>query len=366
MFDVALGGVASALAFAQRPEAVIDPVSAPELVPDSPAVQGPITAPEDVVLEARDLVKHFTFRRGFLGRSRRVVRAVDGVCFQVRRGRTLGLVGESGCGKTTVGRVLVRLEDPTAGELRFGGVDVAGLRGADVKAYRTRVQMVFQDPSASLDPKMRVGESIAEPMFLQRWTGAVREERTASLLDRVGLHSSLAARYPHELSGGQRQRVGIARALTLEPEVIVADEPTSALDVSVRAQVINLLRDLQAELGIAYLYISHDLSTVRYVSDEVAVMYLGQIVERAPSEELFVAPLHPYTRALLDAVPVPDPAAESQRTVMLLEGEVPDPTNPPSGCRFHTRCPLAIARCAEEVPAFRAVAPAREVACHLV
>jgi oligopeptide/dipeptide ABC transporter ATP-binding protein len=261
---------------------------------------------------------------------------------------------------------MVRLEDPTGGELRYRGDDVARLRGAAVKAYRTRVQMVFQDPSASLDPKMRVGESIGEPMYLQGWSASSRSDRTSALLERVGLHPSLAMRYPHELSGGQRQRIGIARALALEPEVIVQDEPTSALDVSVRAQVINLLRDLQSDLGLAYIFISHDLSTVRYVSDEVAVMYLGQIVEKAPSEDLFQRPLHPYTRALLDAVPIPDPVAESRRQVMLLEGEVPDPTNPPAGCRFHTRCPLATARCAEEAPLLRRMTPEREVACHLV
>ena len=325
-----------------------------------------ITRSDDVLLEARDLVKHFATRRGLLGRQRRVVRAVDGVSFTLRRGKTLGVVGESGCGKTTMGRVILRLEDPTAGELRFNGVDVANLRGAEVKGYRSRVQMVFQDPSSSLDPKMRVGESVGEPLFLHGWPGAARDERVAGLLDRVGLNPSAASRYPHEVSGGQRQRVGIARALALEPEVIVADEPTSALDVSVRAQVINLLRDLQADLGIAYIFISHDLSTVRHVSDEVAVMYLGQIVERAPSEELFREPLHPYTRALLDAVPIPDPVAEAQRATVVLEGEVPDPANPPTGCRFHTRCPLATVRCAEEAPLLRAVSARREVACHLV
>ncbi len=330
------------------------------------AVAPPPDVADDVVLEAVDLKKHFTFRRGFLGRRRHVVRAVDGVSFTLRHRKTLGVVGESGCGKTTMGRVILRLEDPTAGELRFNGVDVAKLRGAEVKGYRSRVQMVFQDPSASLDPKMRIGESIGEPLFLHGWPGPARAERVDELLDRVGLHPSLASRYPHEVSGGQRQRVGIARALALAPEVIVADEPTSALDVSVRAQVINLLRDLQADLGIAYIFISHDLSTVRHVSDEVAVMYFGQIVERAPSDELFRQPLHPYTKALLDAVPIPHPVAEAQRAGVVLEGEVPDPTNPPAGCRFHTRCPLATARCAVEAPMLRAVATDREVACHLV
>ncbi|MEA2642909.1 MAG: peptide/nickel transport system ATP-binding protein [Chloroflexota bacterium] len=318
------------------------------------------------VLEARDLVKHFSSGRGFLGRKRHVVHAVDGVSFKLSRGRTLGLVGESGCGKTTTGRVILGLEEPTAGEIRFDGVDVTRLRGAEAKRYRNRVQMVFQDPSASLDPKMRVGESVAEPLFLHGWEAGARAERVANLLDRVGLDPSLGSRYAHQLSGGQRQRVGIARALALEPEVIIADEPTSALDVSVRAQVINLLKDLQAELGVAYVFISHDLSTVRYVSDEVAVMYLGQIVERAPSEELFSQPLHPYTQALLDAVPIPDPRAEAQRHVMLLEGDVPDPAAPPSGCRFHTRCPFATADCAAIEPVLRAVAPGREVACHMV
>jgi len=326
----------------------------------------PTTETTKTVLEARDLVKHFASRNGLLGRNKRVVRAVDGISFKLERGKTLGLVGESGCGKTTTGRVILRLEEPTAGELRFNGVDVAKFQGADVKAYRKRVQMVFQDPSASLDPKMRVGESVGEPLYLHGWLAAERAERVASLLDRVGMDPSLGARYPHQLSGGQRQRVGVARALALDPEVIIADEPTSALDVSVRAQVINLLKDLQTELGIAYVFISHDLSTVRHVSDDVAVMYLGQIVESAPSEELFREPLHPYTKALLDAVPIPDPQAESQRQITLLEGDVPDPAAPPAGCRFHTRCPLATPRCVAEPPALRSVSPGRHVACHLV
>lgn len=325
-----------------------------------------LAADDDIVVEARGVAKHFALKRGWLDRHPRYVKAVDGIDFTLRRGKTLGLVGESGCGKTTTGRLILRLEDPTEGEMWFNGVDVAHLKGSRLKWYRSRVQMVFQDPFTSLDPKMRVGESVAEPLFIHGSSIAERQERVDYLLQEVGLDPTLGRRYPHQLSGGQRQRVGIARALSLGPDVIIADEPTSALDVSVRAQVINLLKDLQQELGMSYVYISHDLSTVRYISDDVAVMYLGQIVERAPAEELFREPLHPYTKALMAAVPVPDPKTEAKRQVVLLEGEVPNPANPPSGCRFHTRCPVAVARCKEDAPALRTLDRGRAVACHLV
>jgi oligopeptide/dipeptide ABC transporter ATP-binding protein len=331
--------------------------AAPKSAPDAP------TSP--VPLEARGLAKYFPLSGRRFRRPLGYVRAVDGVDFSLHEGRTLGLVGESGCGKTTTGRLVLRLEAPSAGRILINGVDIAHLEGSALKKYRSRVQMIFQDPFSSLDPKMRLGEAIAEPLFIHGWSAADRRDRVAELLEQVGLDRSMATRYPHQISGGQRQRVGIARALALAPDIIVADEPTSALDVSVRAQVINLLKELQDRLSISYIYISHDLSTVRYISHTVAVMYLGQIVERAPAEELFREPLHPYTTALMAAVPVPDPMVEAQRKVVLLEGEVPSPADPPLGCRFHTRCPLATARCREEMPVLRRVTPDREVACHL-
>lgn len=328
---------------------------------EQPAVSGP----GPVVLEVENLSKHFAKPGGLFRGPGRTVRAVDGISFSVRKGETLGIVGESGCGKTTTGRMIVHLEEPTGGAIRLDGQDVTRLGKADFERYRRRVQMVFQDATSSLDGKMRVGDCISEPLDTRgEGSRAERQARVIELLTLVGMPSEMATRYPHQLSGGQRQRVGIARALALSPELIVADEPTSALDVSVRAQVVNLLRDLQQEFALSYIFISHDLSTVRYISHQVAVMYLGQIVEMGPSDAIFKGPAHPYARALLAAVPVPDPKLEAQREVLLLEGDLPSPANPPSGCRFNTRCPLATARCREEAPLLRLVESGHEVACH--
>ena len=318
-----------------------------------------------VVLEVEQLSKHFSKAGGLFRGPGRTVRAVDGVSFSVRKGETLGIVGESGCGKTTTGRMIVHLEEPTGGTIRLDGEDVTHLARTDLDRYRRRVQMVFQDATSSLDAKMRVGDCISEPLDTRgEGSRAERQARVRELLGLVGMASEMADRYPHQLSGGQRQRVGIARALSLSPELIVADEPTSALDVSVRAQVVNLLRDLQDEFALSYIFISHDLSTVRYISHDVAVMYLGRIVESGPAESLFAHPAHPYTRALLAAVPVPGPKLEAQREVLLLEGDLPSPANPPSGCRFNTRCPIATPRCREEEPLLRIVESGHEVACH--
>ena len=319
------------------------------------------------LLDVRGLKKHFVSSSVFKWKQRSVLRAVDGVDFKLEAGKTLGLVGESGCGKTTTGRMLLRLEEPTDGAIMIDGQDIQQLGGKQLKLYRRRVQMIFQDPYMSLDPRLSIRDSVSEPMDVQGvGTRKDRRDRVSWLLERVGLSAEMGSRLPSQLSGGQRQRVGVARALALNPSIIVADEPTSALDVSVRAQVINLLKDIQTDMNLSYVFISHDLSTVRHISDDIAVMYLGKIVERGKAEDLFDHPMHPYTQALLSAVPVPDPVKEAQREVHLLEGELPSPSNPPSGCRFRTRCPLAIEQCAAEEPLLSVRDDGRYVACHRV
>jgi oligopeptide transport system ATP-binding protein len=321
----------------------------------------------EVLLEVRNLVKHFPVGGGFLSRAEGTVRAIDGVSFKLHRGETLGLVGESGCGKTTTGRCILQLERPTSGEIIFEGTDLATHSEEALRKLRRRMQVIFQDPYSSLNPRMTIGQIIAEPLkvhgLVATWKG--RDDRVRELLSQVGLLPQHAERYPHQLSGGQRQRVGIARALAMEPSLIICDEPVSALDVSIQAQIINLLEELQAKLGLTYLFIAHDLSVVRHISDRVAVMYLGKIVEIADRVTLYEAPAHPYTRALLSAVPIPDPALESTRERTVLRGEVPSPLKPPSGCVFHPRCPIAEERCAADVPLLRELAAGHSGACHL-
>ena len=322
--------------------------------------------PQRPLLEVKGLRMHFPVTEGTVAR-RRVgeVKAVDGVDFTVHRGETLGLVGESGCGKTTTGRCILRLEKPTAGEILYDGVDIAGLDRKALTALRRRIQVIFQDPYSSLNPRMKVGDIIAEPMYVHaiQPDAGKRAARVRELLSVCGLNSGFADRYPHEMSGGQRQRVGIARALALEPEFIVCDEPVSALDVSIQAQVVNLLEDLRARFGLTYLFIAHDLSVVRHLCQRVAVMYLGRIVELADSDELFDNPQHPYTKALLAAVPVPDPTIEQARDFRPVQGEVPSPINPPSGCVFHPRCPIAVPACKRTRPQTRELRPGHFVAC---
>ncbi|CAL9296838.1 ABC transporter ATP-binding protein [Streptomyces sp. SudanB182_2057] len=317
------------------------------------------------ILEVTGLVKHYPLTRGGPLRGRTgAVKAVDGVDFALGRGETLGLVGESGCGKSTVARLLCHLERPTAGTVRFKGEDVTGLSGRALKAVRRAVQMVFQDPYTSLNPRMTVGDIVGEPYEIHPEAAPKgdRRRRVRELLDVVGLDPEYAGRYPHQFSGGQRQRIGIARALALRPEVVVADEPVSALDVSVQAQVVNLLARLQAEFGLSYVFIAHDLSVVRHISDRVGVMYLGRIVESGPADAIYDHPTHPYTQALLSAVPVPDPAARDRRERIILTGDVPSPAAVPSGCRFRTRCWKARERCAREVPALAVPAVFRDAA----
>jgi peptide/nickel transport system ATP-binding protein/oligopeptide transport system ATP-binding protein len=291
------------------------------------------------LVAVRDLVKYFPVKGGILQRTVGQVRAVDGVSFEVRRGETLGLVGESGCGKTTVGRLLLRLIEPTSGTITFDGTDITGVHGADLKPYRRRMQIIFQDPYASLDPRTPIGDSIGEGLRIHGiGTPAERRTKVARMMDMVGLAAYHYRRYPHEFSGGQRQRIGIARALVLEPDLLVCDEPVSALDVSIQAQVLNLLKGLQGELGLTYVFVAHNMGVVEHISDRVAVMYLGRIVEVADRHACFTDPRHPYTQALMSAIPIPNPAL--RRTRMILAGDVPSPVNPPSGCRFHPRCPL--------------------------
>jgi oligopeptide/dipeptide ABC transporter ATP-binding protein len=315
----------------------------------------------------RDLRKYFPITAGILQRHVADVKAVDGIDFEIRAGETLGLVGESGSGKTTAGRVILRLADATAGSVTFAGRELIGLSRAELRPLRKEMQIIFQDPYASLNPRMTVGSIIREPLEIHDIAhGAQAEARVQELLRLVGLQPQHANRYPHEFSGGQRQRVGVARALAVGPKFIVADEPVSALDVSIQAQVINLLQDLQQQFGLTYLFIAHDLSVVRHISNRVAVMYVGKIVEIADRDRLYDNPLHPYTQALLSAIPIPDPDVERRRKRIILTGDIPSPVNPPSGCRFHTRCPVAFERCRVEVPAFTEYEPGHRAACHWV
>ena len=324
---------------------------------------------EAPLLQVDGLVKHYPVRGPMFSRQPRMVQAVDGVSFTVGPGETLGLVGESGCGKSTTGKVILRLTEPTAGSITFDGVDITRFDRRAMHPVRRRLQVIFQDPYASLNPRMTAGDIVEEPLRnYEIGTRRERVERVEQLFARVGLRRDQMRQYPNEFSGGQRQRLGIARALAVEPKVIVCDEPVSALDVSVQAQVINLLMDLQSELGLSYLFIAHDLAVVEHISHRVAVMYLGRIVEIAPRHALFTQPLHPYTEALMSAVPVPDPEAiadGTRRQRIILKGDVPSPIDPPAGCRFHTRCPIAVERCKVESPVLREVAKGQHVACHL-
>ena len=319
------------------------------------------------LVEVKDLFKYFPIHAGLMSRHVADVRAVDGVSFRIEEGETLGLVGESGSGKTTIGRLLLRLLPATKGEIIFENRDVLAMNRNEIRRLRRSIQIIFQDPFASLNPRMSIGEIIAEPVRIHRIaTGKAVEERVQELLSLVGLQPYHANRYPHEFSGGQRQRVGVARALAVDPRFIVCDEPVSALDVSIQAQIINLLEDLQKKLKLTYLFIAHDLSVVRHISTRVAVMYVGKIVELADRDALYEQPMHPYTQALLSAIPIPDPVLEKRRKRIVLTGDIPSPVSPPSGCRFHTRCPVAFERCKIEEPPLREYAPGHFAACHWV
>ncbi len=325
-----------------------------------------MTGNNEVILRVEHLKKYFPIMRGLFRRQVGAVKAIDGISFDVYRGETLGLVGESGCGKSTTGRVILQLYPVTEGKIFFDGQDVTELTGEALRRIRPRIQMIFQDPHSSLNPRMTVGSIIGEPLS-EHGSGSRQERRARveELLELVGMDPTFANRYPHEFSGGQRQRIGIARALALNPSFIVCDEPIAALDVSIQAQVVNLLERLQDELGLTYLFISHDLSMIRHISDRVAVMYLGKIMELADRNDLYAEPLHPYTQALLSAVPVPDPVLEEKRERIILEGDVPSPANPPKGCYFNSRCPVAVERCFQEEPEWRKLRANHMVACHL-
>lgn len=319
---------------------------------------------ERPLLEVIDLTKHFPIRGGLRNREQARVYAVDGVSFTVEKGETLGIVGESGCGKSTTGKVILRLEEPTSGRILLKGKEITNLSRREMHPYRKQMQVIFQDPYASLNQRMRAGDIVGEPLGnYPGFTAAERREKVAALFDKVGLRQDAMHRFPYEFSGGQRQRLGIARALALDPEIIIADEPVSALDVSVQAQVINLMMDLQQEMGLSYLFIAHDLAVVQHISHRIGVMYLGKLVEITDKRSLFRSPQHPYTEALLASVPVPDPRRRKKRTV--LKGDVPSPMKPPKGCNFNTRCPLAVERCFKEEPPLREVAPGHMAACHL-
>jgi oligopeptide transport system ATP-binding protein len=325
-----------------------------------------MTDEREVLLKVEGLKKHFPIMRGLIRRQVGVVKAVDGISFDIHKGETLGLVGESGCGKSTAGRVILQLYPVTAGKIIYDGEDMISLNGEALRRMRPRMQMIFQDPHASLNPRMTVGSIVSEPLLEHSVArGRERKARVEELLALVGLNPIYANRYPHEFSGGQRQRIGIARALALNPEFIICDEPIAALDVSIQAQVVNLLEDLQAEFGLTYLFISHDLSMIRHIASRVAVMYLGKIMELANRDDLYEEPLHPYTQALLSAVPAPDPIREEKRERIILTGDVPSPANPPPGCVFNTRCPIAEDICSQENPEWRMLRPNHWVACHL-
>ncbi|GAQ24593.1 ABC transporter ATP-binding protein [Tepidanaerobacter syntrophicus] len=319
---------------------------------------------DNIILEVKDLKKYYPVETGIFGAAPVYLKAVDGVSFNVEKGKTLGIIGESGCGKSTVAKLLMNLERPTAGSIKFKGRDTANFNESEMKKLRKNMQMVFQDPYSSLDPKKTAGYIIQEPLIIHNvGTRAQQEQRVKELLKMVGLDYYHANRYPHEFSGGQRQRINIARAIALNPEIVICDEPVSALDVSIQAQVINLLKRLQEELGLAYIFISHDLSVVKYLSDKLAIMYLGKIVETGKSDDIYKNPMHPYTKALFSAIPPESPLEEKEK--MILEGDVPSPLKPPSGCKFHTRCPYAMEKCSKEEPSLKQIGDGQQVSCHL-